>query len=72
MTDEERSPMIGRTLALYFAGSVAKLVLAMFIMFFLLIATISYFELVGKVLRRDNYDVLLGATVVFLKVPGFC
>lgn len=62
--------MIGRTLALYFAGSVAKMVSAMFIMFFMLIATISYFELVGKVLRRDNYDVLLGAAVVILRVPA--
>lgn len=62
--------MIGRTLAFYFAGSIAKMVLAMFVMFFMLITTISYFELIGKVLRRDNYDVLAGAAVVILRVPA--
>ena len=46
--------MIGRTLAFYFAGRFAKMVLAMFILFFMLIATISYFEVVLKVLRDDE------------------
>jgi lipopolysaccharide export system permease protein len=63
--------MIGRTLALYFAGRFAKMVLAMFIMFVLLIAAISYFELVRKVLQSDNYDALRGAAVVLLRVPSF-
>lgn len=62
--------MIGRTLSLYFAGSIVKMILAMFVMFFLLIAAVSYFELVGRVLRHDDYNVLLGAIVVFLKVPA--
>jgi lipopolysaccharide export system permease protein len=63
--------MIGRTLAFYFAGRFAKMVLAMFIMFFLLIATVSYFELVGKAIERENYDVLRGLAVVTLRVPAF-
>lgn len=62
--------MIGRTLSLYFAGRFAKMVLAMFIMFFMLIATISYFELVHKVMTRDNYDIWLGTAVIMLKVPA--
>jgi lipopolysaccharide export system permease protein len=63
--------MIGRTLALYFAGRFAKMVLAIFIMFFLLIATVSYFELIGKAIERENYDVLAGLAVVTLRVPSF-
>ena len=62
--------MIGRTLTLYFAGRFAKMVLAMFVLFFCLIATISYFELVRKVLQSDDYDVLRGATVILLRVPS--
>ncbi len=63
--------MIGRTLTLYFAGRFAKMVLAMFALFFCLIATISYFELVRKVLQSDDYDVLRGAMVILLRVPSF-
>ena len=63
--------MIGRTLAFYFAGRFAKMVMAMFILFFLLIATISYFELVRKVLKSEDYDALKGAAVVLLRVPAF-
>jgi lipopolysaccharide export system permease protein len=63
--------MIGRTLTLYFAGRFAKMVMAMFVLFFCLIATISYFELVRKVLQSDDYDVLRGATVILLRVPSF-
>jgi lipopolysaccharide export system permease protein len=62
--------MIGRTLALYFAGRFAKMVLAMFLMFFVLIATVSYFEIIGKALDRDNYDVLKGLAVMTLRVPA--
>jgi lipopolysaccharide export system permease protein len=63
--------MIGRTLTLYFAGRFAKMVGAMFVLFFCLIATISYFELVRKVLQSDDYDVLRGALVILLRVPSF-
>ena len=62
--------MIGQTLALYFAGRFAKMVLAMFVLFFFLIATISYFELVGKLLRDEDYNALIGTAVVLLKVPS--
>lgn len=62
--------MIGRTLALYFAGSIAKMILAMFVMFFMLIATIAYFEVVGKALRVENYDLWSSAAVALLKVPA--
>lgn len=63
--------MIGRTLTLYFAGRFAKMVAAMFVLFFCLIAVISYFELVRKVLQNDDYDVLRGAMVILLRVPSF-
>lgn len=62
--------MIGRTLTLYFSGRFAKMVLTMFVMFFMLIATISYFELVRKILNSDDYDVLRGTLVILLRVPA--
>jgi lipopolysaccharide export system permease protein len=62
--------MIGWTLALYFAGNFAKMVLAMFIFFFLMIATASYFELVWEILRKDRVDVWLRTAVALLRVPA--
>lgn len=62
--------MIGRTLALYFAGRFAMMVLAMFIMFFLLIATVSYFEIVRRLIGREDVDMLLRTAVVLMRVPA--
>lgn len=61
--------MIGRTLALYFAGRFAKMVMAMFVFFFVMIATISYFELVWEILREDKVDVWTRTAVALLRVP---
>lgn len=62
--------MIGRTLALYFAGRFATMVIAMFIFFFVMIATISYFELVWEILRHDKVDVWVRTAVTLLRVPA--
>ena len=62
--------MIGRTLALYFAASFAKMVMAMFVMYFLLIAMVKYFELVWEILRKDETDVWLRTAVAMLEVPA--
>jgi lipopolysaccharide export system permease protein len=62
--------MIGRTLTLYFAGRFAKMVLAMFIFFLLLIAVVSYYEVVRKVLSQDDVDMWRRTLVVMLRVPA--
>jgi len=62
--------VIGRTLALYFAASFAKMVMAMFVMYFLLIAMVKYFELVWEILRKDETDVWLRTAVAMLEVPA--
>ena len=62
--------MIGRTLAMYFAARFAKMVLAMFIMYFALIAMVKYFELVWEVMRDDKTDVWLRTAVALLEVPA--
>lgn len=61
--------MIGRTLSLYFAGHFAKMVMAMFVLYFLLIATVKYFELVWEILREDKVDVWIRTAVTMLQVP---
>lgn len=62
--------MIGRTLSLYFAGRFAIMILAMFLVFVALISAVSYFEIVRKVLTRDNYDILRETAVTLLRVPA--
>jgi len=62
--------MIGRTLSLYFAGRFAIMILAMFLVFVALISAVSYFEIVRKVLTRDNYDILRETAVSLLRVPA--
>jgi lipopolysaccharide export system permease protein len=62
--------MIGRTLSLYFAARFAKMVLAMFIVYFILIAMVKYFELVWEVMREDKADVWLRTLVTMLEVPA--
>lgn len=61
--------MLGRTLSFYFARHFAKMVGAIFIMSFLLIALISYFEFFTRALKGDavlSFDLAMAA---LLRVP---
>lgn len=62
--------MIGRTLSLYFAGRFTKMVMAMFALFVALITVISYFELIRKALKYEDFEVWRSAIVVLFRVPN--
>jgi lipopolysaccharide export system permease protein len=62
--------VIGRTLALYFAASFAKMVMAMFLLYLLLIAMVKYFEIVWEILREDKVDVWIRTAAAMLEVPA--
>ena len=62
--------MIGRTLALYFAGRFTRMVLTIFALFMLLSAVVNYFELGLRALSVENFDTATAALVVLLRLPN--
>jgi lipopolysaccharide export system permease protein len=60
--------MIGRTLALYFAGRFTKMVLAMFVLSFLLIASITFVDLFAR--AANEMGSLKLALVALFRVPS--
>ena len=62
--------MIGRTLALYFAGRFAKMVLAMFLFSFMLIGAITFVELFTRAAQGGDFDGLKLAVVALFRVPS--
>lgn len=61
--------MLGKTLSLYFARHFAKMVLAIFLLSFLLIALISYFEFFNRMLKGQAQGGLDLAIVALFRVP---
>jgi lipopolysaccharide export system permease protein len=61
--------VIGRTLALYFAGRFLRTVILIFLLFVLLFAAVRYFELIRYALSADNFDAQSAALAVLLRLP---
>jgi lipopolysaccharide export system permease protein len=68
----DESPVIGKTLALYFARQFAILVIAIFLFFFFLIAVISYLEFFTRSLAGDEFDGLQVLLLTIYRVPSIC
>jgi len=62
--------MFGRTLSLYFARHFAKMVGAIFMLAFLLIAAVTYFEFFNRAFKGEATAGFLLAMVALFKVPS--
>ncbi len=61
--------MIGRTLAIYFAGRFLRTVTSIFLLFVALLAAINYFQLIRRALTSDDFDAGTAALAVLLRLP---
>jgi hypothetical protein len=62
--------MFGRTLSLYFARHFFKMVSAIFLLAFLLIALVTYFEFFNRALKGDATPGLALAAMALFRVPS--
>jgi lipopolysaccharide export system permease protein len=61
--------MIGRTLAIYFAGRFLRTVISIFLLFAALVATVNYFQVIRQALMSEDFETGSAALAVLLRLP---